>query len=335
VRPRTGAVALAAAAIVLVGAAAAAASNGGLTPVQPRSPNGARIEDTYWFILGFTAFIFLVVEVCLILFIVKYRSRGRSRDAEGPQVRGNTRLELAWTVTPVLILAAIAAFVFYKLPGIKNVPSAQAQPGRLDVTVEAHRFYWEYRYPNGVVAVDSLRAPLGVPVALTLVAPADDVIHSWWIPAFGGKTDVIPGRTNHTWFQAERVGTYRGQCAEFCGIQHAAMLASVQVLDPDKFRVWLASELKAQKQGDGRLGPETWTGACAKCHGQLAQGLVGPSIRGNSLLADRKGLETLLREGRGKMPPVGETWNEQQVTALFRYVKRTFSKASPEVTGGG
>jgi len=327
-RPRFGAVALAAAALALIGAGAAAASNGGLTPPEGRSPNGDRIIDTYWFILGFTAFIFLLVEVALILFVVRYRRRGRPAHQEGPQIRGNTRLEYAWTIAPVLILAAIAAFVFYKLPGIKNTPAASAQGSRIDVTVEAHRYYWEYKYANGVVAVDSLRAPVGVPVALTLVVPKDDVIHSWWIPAFGGKTDVIPGRTNHTWFQAEQTGTYRGQCAEFCGIQHAAMLASVQVLPVDKFQAWLATEKKAQAHGGGQLGAETWAGACAKCHGQLAQGLVGPDLRGNSLLADRKGLETLIREGRGQMPPVAEGWSEQQVTALFRYVKRTFAKAS-------
>jgi len=328
VRPRHGFVALAVATLALLGAGAAAGSNGGLTPIDPSSPNADRITGIYWFILGFTGFIFLVVEISLILFVVRYRRRGRPSDQEGPQIRGNTRLEYAWTLAPVLILAAIAAFVFYKLPGIKNVPAASAQGARIDVTVEAHRFYWEYRYSNGVVAVDALRAPVGVPVALTLVAPKDDVIHSWWIPAFGGKTDVIPGHTNHTWFQAEKTGTFRGQCAEFCGVQHAAMLASVQVLPAARFRAWLASEQKAQAKGDGRLGAETWAGACAKCHGQQAQGLVGPDLRGNSLLADRNGLETLIRNGRGEMPPVAETWKENQVTALFGYVKRTFAKAS-------
>jgi cytochrome c oxidase subunit II len=321
-------VALAVAATALVAAGAAAASNGGLTPVDGRSPNADRITDTFWFVVGFTGFIFLLVEVSLILFIARYRRRGRPAHQEGPQIRGNTRLEYAWTIAPVLILAAIGAFVFYKLPGIKNVPAASAQGNRLEVTVEAHRYYWQYRYSNGVVAVDSLRAPVGVPVSLTLVAPKNDVIHSWWIPAFGGKTDVIPGRTNHTWFQAERTGTYRGQCAEFCGIQHAAMLASVQVLPADEFRAWLASEQKLQAKSRGPLGAETWAGACAKCHGQQAQGLVGPDLRGNSVLADRQALETLIRNGRGQMPPVAQTWGDDQVTALYRYVKSTFSKAS-------
>jgi mono/diheme cytochrome c family protein len=109
----------------------------------------------------------------------------------------------------------------------------------------------------------------------------------------------------------------------------------VQVLPVDRFNAWLASERKAQSAGAGRLGAETWAGACAKCHGQLAQGLVGPNIRGNSLLADRKGLETLVRDGRGQMPPVGQDWSGQQMTALFKYVKRTFSKASAEVPSGG
>jgi cytochrome c oxidase subunit 2 len=328
------AVALTAAGLALLAAGAAAASNGGATPVDPASPNAGRIEDTFWVILAFTGFIFLLVETALVVFIVRYRRRGRSATQEGPQIRGHARLEFVWTVLPVLILALIGAFIFYKLPGIKNVPAASAAGKRLDVTVEGHRYYWEYRYPNGVVAVDTLRAPLGVPVSLKLVTPVNDVIHSWWIPSLGGKTDVIPGRTNHTWFQAERVGTFRGQCAEFCGIQHAAMLAAVQVLPRDRFESWLASEQKAQAKTAGRLGAETWAGACAKCHGQMAQGLVGPSLRGNSILADREGLETLIRNGRGEMPPVAQTWPEKQVDALFKYVKRTFAKAQPEGSGG-
>src|SRR5205807_527828 len=135
VRPRHGFVALAVAALALLGAGAAVASNGGLSPVEGRSPNASRINDVYWFIFGFTGFIFLLVEVTLILFVVRYRRRNRPVDLEGPQIRGHARLEYAWTVAPVLILAAIAAFVFYKLPGIKNVPAASAQGARIDVTV--------------------------------------------------------------------------------------------------------------------------------------------------------------------------------------------------------
>ena len=106
----------------LVLAAAAAAGNGGFAPAPPASPNASRINDAYWLIFGFTAGVFVLVEGALVWFVIRYRRRGRPRDAEGPQIHGSTRLELIWTAGPVLLLAAIAAFVFYKLPGIKDVP---------------------------------------------------------------------------------------------------------------------------------------------------------------------------------------------------------------------
>src|SRR4051794_20163663 len=198
--------------LALVAAGAAAAANGGFTPVTPHSPNANDINDAYYLILGFTAAIFVIVEGVLIYFIVRYRSRGRSRTVEGPQVIGHTRLELVWTIVPVLILAAIAAFVFVKLPAISDVPSASAAGDRVDIHVEGRQFYWRYTYPNGAVSYDRMVAPVQRPVDLAITSP--DVIHSWWIPALGGKRDAIPGRTNHTWFKADQAKTYVGQCAE-------------------------------------------------------------------------------------------------------------------------
>lgn len=319
--------------VVLVLAAEALAGNGGFAPPDARSPNASRINDAYWLIFGFTSAVFVIVEGALVGFAVRFRRGRRSRAAEGPQIRGHARLEAIWTVVPVLILAAIAAFVFYKLPGIRDTPAAQAQGRSLQVTVEGHQFYWEFRYPNGVVAVDRLRAPVGRVVELKLVTPVDDVIHSWWIPSLGGKTDLIPGKTNHTWFQADRTGVYEGQCAEFCGLQHAAMLATVEVMPAGEFVTWLVNEGKAQAAGTSQLGAETWAGACAKCHGPRAEGLVGPRLAGSPLLSDPRGLETVVREGRGRMPPVGQTWDARQMDALAAYVKERFGPGG--TTNGG
>ena len=223
---------LAAAALAL--AAPALAGNGGFAPVEPRSPNADAISETYWVILGFTGFIFVLVEGALILFVIRYRRRGRPVDVEGPQVRGHHRLEIAWTVAPVIILAAIGGFVFYKLPIVDDTPSAQASGGQpLEILVEGRQFYFNYHYPNGVIAVDRLRVPVNRVVNLELVAPPHEVIHNWWVPALGGKRDIIPGKPNKTWFQAEKAGIYYGQCAELCGIQHAAMRTAVEALPAD------------------------------------------------------------------------------------------------------
>jgi cytochrome c oxidase subunit 2 len=300
---------------------AAVAGNGGIAPVDPASPNAERINESYLWVSIFTGAIFLVVQGALIWFIVRYRRRHRPRTQDGAQIHGHTNLELAWTVVPVLILVAIGSFIFYKLPGIQEVPSASAQGGRVDVQVKGYRYYWNYTYPNGVIAVDTLRAPAGQTVRLEITAPDFDVIHSWWIPSLGGKFDAIPGVVNETWFNAEAPGTYRGQCAEFCGIQHAAMKAEVEALPREEFEDWLEDEARAQEAGTSGLGEQTYAGACAKCHGLAGEGDIGPRLQGNSLLEDEAAVEQVVREGRGEMPPVGKDWDERQMEALTDYLQ--------------
>jgi cytochrome c oxidase subunit II len=305
----------------VVAAGAAAAGNGGLAPPSPASPNAGRIRDAYWLIAIFTGAVFVVVEAALIVFVIRFRRRGRSRSEEGPQIHGSTRLELIWTVIPVVILAVIASFVFYKLPGIKDVPSASAAQ-RLDIAVEGRQFYWEFRYPNGVVSLDRLRVPVGEVVTLDVTAPAFDVIHSWWIPRLGGKLDAIPGKMNHTWFRAERPGIYRGQCAELCGLFHATMTARVEAMPRDEFQRWYASEAAAQKAGTSDLGEQTFQGACLKCHNLSGAALYGPSLGGNPLLKDRAGLTRLVQSGGTLMPPVGKGWPDSQLKALLDYTSK-------------
>jgi cytochrome c oxidase subunit 2 len=303
--------------LALVLAAGAFAGNGGFGPQPPASPNASRINDVYWFIFAFAAFVFVVVETTLVWFVIRYRRRGRPREAEGPQVHGSTKLELIWTVGPVLILAVIAAFVFYKLPGIKDIPTARAGDS-LTVKVRAHQFYWEFDYPDGQLSIDRMVVPAGKVVRLDVTSP--DVAHSWWIPKLGGKIDAIPGKTNTTWFQSSRLGTYPGQCAEFCGLYHAAMKADVVVVSDADFEEFLA----AHGPSSAAVGKETFTGVCAKCHGNLGQGAYGPKIAGNATLADRKDLEDIVRNGKGRMPAVGKDWSDAQIDALFHDVKGRF-----------
>jgi cytochrome c oxidase subunit 2 len=312
----------------LVLAAPGFAGNGGLAPVPPESPNAEGITESYLWVSIFTGAILLLVQVTLIVFIVRYRRRRRARSEDGPQVHGNTNLEIAWSVAPVLVLVAIGAFVFYKLPGIADVPSANADGGRVDIAVRGYQFYWNYEYENGVIAVDRMRAPVGQNVALELTAGENDVIHSWWIPALGGKFDAIPGVTNETWFNAERPGIFRGQCAEFCGVQHAAMTASVEAMPQEEFEAWLEAEAEAQEDGTSGLGEETFVGACSKCHGPEGEGDIGPALRGNGLLNDPEAVEEVVRNGRGQMPAVGTDWEERQMDALTDYLRE-------ELLGGG
>jgi cytochrome c oxidase subunit II len=285
-------------------------------PVAPDSPNAEGIRDSWLFVSIFVFAIFVLVEALLVAFIWKYRRQKRGRFEDAAQVHGATKLELAWTAGPVIVLFLIAAFVFIELPGIKDVPDAAAGEEQVEIKVSGHQFYWEYEYSNGVIAVDQMRAPAGIPVRLEVTAPDSDVIHSWWIPALGGKIDAIPGVTNHTWFKAEQEGTYSGQCAELCGLEHARMLASVEVMSPDEFEGWL----EQQDASPTDLGKEEWEGVCAKCHGLNGEGGIGPRIAGSPTLTDAEDLGNLVRNGRGAMPAVGADWTDEQVTALLDYL---------------
>ena len=298
----------------------AMAGNGGFTPVAPESPNAEGIRDSFLFVSIFVVGILVLVEGLLIAFVVRYRRQQRARFEDGAQVHGATKLELLWTAFPVVVLALIAAFVFVELPGIKNVPTAGAT-GQLEIKVTGRQFYWQFEYPNGVVAIDAMAAPAGVPVRLEVTAPDTDVVHSWWIPALGGKIDAIPGTVNETWFQAETPGTYTGQCAELCGLQHAQMLATVEVLPEAGFRAWLEGRREAQSAGGGELGKELWEGVCAKCHGLTGEGGIGPRIAGSLTLSDPAAVEDLVRNGRGAMPAVASGWTDEQILALTNYLK--------------
>ena len=293
----------------------------GLTPVTAESPNAERIEDLYWFIAFWAALVLLSVAVPLALFVYRYRSRNRDRTVEGPQIHGSTRLEIGWTLVPIVILLLVTAFTFYKLPGITLEDEAKASD--LRVRVEGRQFYWQYRYPNGVIAINRLVAPQGRIVLLEITAPESDVNHSYWVPGVGGKFDAIPGQTVETAFQAREAGTYEGQCAEFCGIQHAAMLAEIQVLPPDEFDTWLEEQAQAQAAGTSDLGETQFAGACAPCHGPNGQGLVGPALTPASV-GDADTVAQIVRNGRGRMPAVGEEWDERQMNALTRYLRERF-----------
>jgi cytochrome c oxidase subunit 2 len=290
--------------------------------VDPASPNAQDIYDSWLFVSIFVIAIFVLVEAALLLFVFRYRRRKRDRFEDGVQIHGSTKLELLWTAAPVVVLVAIATFVFVELPGITNVPSATAS-GTLQVQVTGRQFYWQYEYPNGVIAIDTMRAPENTPIRLEVSAPDDDVIHSWWIPALGGKFDAIPGRTNVTWFEAERTGTFTGQCAELCGLEHAQMLASVEILSQEEFDAWLAERRADQSAEGAALGEELWAGVCAKCHGPDGEGGIGPRIAGSPALADPDTVAEIVRNGRRTMPAVGSGWSEEQMNALTTYLQES------------
>jgi cytochrome c oxidase subunit 2 len=322
---------------VLVAVGTAFAGNGGLGPPAPQTPSGEAISRLYWIVFGVCAFVFVLVESALLYFIVRFRRRRDTpEDAEGPQIHGNTRIEIIWTVVPALILAAIAIFAFTQIPAVQARGVESENP--LVIEVQGHQFYWQYVYPNGGISVDTLTLPVDKPVQLELTAY--DTIHSWWVPSLTGKLDAIPGRTNTLRFVPETIGQFEGKCAELCGVQHAVMLTTVNVVSQSDYDSFLGSA-----QSETGLGKETWEGVCAKCHGLAGQGDIGPAIAGNPTLTDQDSLTKLVREGQNTpqlpsyMPAVGITWPESQITALIDYIKsnKTLSTPAPTstTTGGG
>jgi cytochrome c oxidase subunit 2 len=307
---------------VLATAGVAAAANGGFTPEFAHSPNASRTNTAYWVVLIFTSVIFVAVEGALVAFIWKYRRRGRPRTAEGAEVHGHTRLEVTWTVIPVIILAVIGIVIFYELPSITNAPAA-ANPIR--ITVEGHQFYWQFDYPNGSRSINDLHVPVDQVVLLTV--KSYDVVHSWWIPQLGGKIQAIPGRTNHIWFKADRAGTYYGQCAEFCGLYHEAMKARVLVTSDGDYQGFITAAAASD------LGRAEFQGVCATCHGMQGEGGYGPNLSNNPLLTQPSGLAAIVRDGRGNMPPVGDSWTKMQMSALIAFAKSHVYKGAS--TSGG
>jgi cytochrome c oxidase subunit II len=301
----------------------ALAANGGLRPPDPESPNAEAINDTYYLLLIVTGFVFVLVEGALIVFVIKYRRRNRPVDAEGPQIHGNTRLELLWTFIPLALVTIIVSFVFYKLPDVTPLSEeaiASPEENVLQIDVFGRQYYWEFHYPGGRVTYDTLVVPVDRTVDLTVTAPDFDVIHSWWIPELGGKIDAIPGNINHTWFRAKREGVFEGNCTEFCGVQHGEMTMNVRAVANEQYEREVA-----------RLavnGQEQFNAACAKCHNVQGPQLIGPTLGGNPTLADPEALAQLVRNGRNAMPPVGRGWSDRQIATLMRYTRRVAGAGS-------
>lgn len=259
--------------LALAGPAAA----GLFGPESGGSPNADRIADLYWIIFAIALVVFVLVEGALLYSLFKFKAR---KGAVAAQVRGNTRLEIGWTVGAAVILVALAVMTFVKLPGIRTpdnsgpnglklgddaqlvaAPREKLPPNgkALNICVNGQQYVWRFTY-----AEDCTRNDFKAPFAYTtMVVPTDttvtlditgqDVIHSWWIPELGGKMDAVPGSYTYTWFKipAEKAGTtFRGQCAELCGRNHADMVAYVRAVEPAEFEKWLDQQVRDVKEAN-------------------------------------------------------------------------------------
>ncbi len=254
---------VAAVAMLLVFAASAFA--GAFTPESGGSPNADKIDTLYKIVLYASIVVFVGVEGTLLYSVLRFRDR---KGRVAAQIRGNTTLEVGWTLGAALILVVLTAVTFAYLGGIRNpersgakgLPSANgvnyaaigqpSPPGgkQLKIKVNGQQFVWRYSYPNKAFAYETMTVP--VDTTVTLDIESQDVDHSWWIPKLGPKFDAVPGYLNHTWFKvpASQIPkgktsvTFRGQCTELCGYGHANMVARVRALPVDRYEQWLASQ---------------------------------------------------------------------------------------------
>ncbi len=223
----------------------------------------------FYVVLGIATFIFVLVEAALIYSIIHFRSKP---GAPNPvQNHGNLRIEVLWTVIPALILFVVLGFTIQGLFQVSTVPAGRS------ITVEAigHQWWWEFYYPDyNITTADSLHAPVNTVVNVKLYS--NNVIHSFWIPALTGKTDDIPGHNNTKWFEANRTGVYYGECAEFCGVQHAHMTFNAVIDNQDNFNTWVTTQQQAAVvPAQGTLvqqGSKIFVGVCATCHGIVGKG---------------------------------------------------------------
>jgi cytochrome c oxidase subunit 2 len=258
-----------------------------LSPIDiftPTSTPGIEIVHLSWFVFAITGAIFVFVAGLLSLAILRYRARKTDSPSEPPQVYGSNNIELAWTVIPVLIVVVLFLSTARIIFAIQDAPKPASAT---DVTVVGHQFWWEVRYPKlGIVTANELHVPLSSPnhpMPTYLKLMSADVDHSFWVPDLGGKTDLIPNRVNEMWIDPLRPGLYLGQCAQFCGVQHAKMLLRVYVDTPEQFAAWVKDQrLPGNQDPQAAVGRHVFeTQACMNCHavaGTAATGRFGPDL---------------------------------------------------------
>jgi cytochrome c oxidase subunit II len=250
----------------------------------PVSTPAFAIRELAFIVLGITAVIFIIVAGLAVYALIRFRRPRTDDGREPPQVYGSRQIEQAWTVVPLLIVVVlflVTARYIYAL-------EARSQPAAaLEIAIVGHQWWWEIRYPKlGIVTANELHVPVSDPANPTptfITLQSADVIHSFWIPQLAGKMDVIPNKTNRMWVDPKRVGTYVGQCAEYCGLQHAGMLLTTTVHSTEDFARWVAAQqTPATNDAHVREGRELFSSlACVNCHtvrGTTANGVFGPDL---------------------------------------------------------
>ncbi|CAN5118652.1 cytochrome c oxidase subunit II [soil metagenome] len=264
-----------------------------LSIFDPASPSAESIRGLFILVIAITGGILALVEGVLIYTLIRGKRRQGNRDAEPPQVYGSKPIEIAWTAAPALVvfvLILLVGRVIWEVRVDIDKPPAGSKP--LYVTVIGRQWWWEYRYETydgrtlNFTTANELHIPVsepGQPRPVYLNLQSADVCHSFWVPRLGGKTDLLPGRVNTMWLQTNEAGLHLGQCAEYCGTQHANMLIRVVAESPAEFDAWCQHEAaNAVDDASVKAGRDLFLNtSCVNCHavrGTMAKGTYAPDL---------------------------------------------------------
>jgi cytochrome c oxidase subunit II len=318
-------------ALSLAGAALALEGCGSSqSTLAPHSGPAHEIGTLWWVMFVGSVIVFGVVTTLLLIGVLRRRGDSRPVQTDTPLAR---RLVLfGGAIVPLVLLVALFALVLHTIPATS---AAEARKGRMTIRVIGHQWFWEIRYPGtGVVTANELHIPVGMPVRLEVRTA--DVIHSFWLPALNRKIDMIPGQKNEILVRTDRPGTYRGQCAEFCGLEHALMAFFVFAEPRDRFQAWLSKQQQAASGGPVRGRDVFISAGCGGCHtirGTEATGTFAPDlthVRSRSTLAagtianTPAELRRWIRDPQhikpgNKMPALGLT--DEDLTSVIAYLE--------------
>lgn len=296
-----------------------------LHPEQASSFAGD-VDSLYFFLTAVSAFFTLLIFVAIVYFAIKYRRRPGDEEPPRP-ILGSLRLEILWSVVPFIF-----SMIFFFWGARTYFKIARPPANAMEVYVVGKQWMWKLQHPNGTREINTLHVPLGQPVKL--IMSSQDVIHSFYIPAFRVKQDVIPGRYTVLWFEATKVGEFHLFCAEYCGTQHSGMIGKVVVMEPQAYEAWLSGT--TPDEPPVAAGQRLFTSlGCLTCHGSQAPTMAGlfgsdvPLESGRTVKADEHYLRRSIMDSTAEivqgykpiMPSFRGQLSEEQLTSLIAYVK--------------
>jgi cytochrome c oxidase subunit II len=307
---------------------------------QQASTVAASVDALYFFMVAVTAFFSVLIAAAVIIFAIRFRRRAEAE--VGHPSHGSLVLELTWTVIPLgiaMVMFVWGATVYFKLAAAPN--------DAMDVYVIGKRWMWKMQHVTGQKEINELHVPVNQP--MKLIIGSEDVIHSFYIPAFRVKMDAVPGRSTTLWFQATKVGEYQLFCAEYCGTSHSKMLGRVVVMEQPDFQAWLGGGRQTGTLAE--IGQRLFTEmGCITCHtgdstarGPQLQGLFGTQVtlaNGDQVVADESYIRESLMAPQSKLvagfPPLMPTYqgrlSEEQIVALIEHIKSMAGRATPGQT---